>query len=190
VTAINPYEPPREPLPQVAVPGTLPVRATGILTGDDFVGTLKAVGQWRPRLAIVAVVVLVLSLVYLVTARGMGEHLWLGATGVAVALVLLLLFITRGKRRLRDQWNARVEHREPISWTFAEEGLYIETVHSKHFHAWTAFVQASIRPDKLILTQQGGGMWNFIPRRFFASEGDWQAATQLVTAKLPLSQSR
>jgi hypothetical protein len=188
VTAINPYEPPREVLQPLAAPGTLPVRATGILTADDFVDTLKAVGQWRPRLVQKVIVVLAVGSVLVAFVAYGVDGLLVVVPPLGAACALVLWGTIAGKRRLEKIWNARPENREPMSWTFSEEGLYVETVNSKHFHAWNGFTKGTIWPDKLILTQQGEGMWNFIPRRFFATEGDWQAVTQLVAGQLPVRQ--
>jgi hypothetical protein len=110
---------------------------------------------------------------------------WVPMIAVVVSVVFVLSLSFRARSRMTKQWNARTENLYPVRWTFHAEGLEIETMQSKHYLAWSSFISVKIMPDQVILTQQGGTMWNFIPRRMFRSDADWQVVTQVLATKLP-----
>jgi len=182
MTSINPYEPARERSVPSPV-GALPVRATGVVTAEDALSALAAVGKWRPWRTplLVLPVMLLAGVAWLLNPRGG----WFGPAMMVVAGLVLLSAPFRAKGKFAKTWNARPEHAHPIVWTFSDEGLFIESINSKHLHSWSTFVSARVLPDKLILTQHGGQMFNFIPRRCFNTDADWQTVCQLIASKLP-----
>jgi hypothetical protein len=186
VTPTNPYEPPR---PEIAAVGAaqLPVQVSGVLTPQDAIAALRAVGKWKPwRLSIIAASIGLAIISIQVLNRPPGGIRWPVVMLVAVVAVALSLAPITAKQKFVKSWNSRPENNKPITWTFSEEGLFIEAAHSKHLHAWTAFPYMRMTPSQLILAQHGDAMFNFIPRRFFNSDADWQAACQLLATKLPV----
>jgi len=185
--SINPYQTPREGL-SAARPSPLPVRATGVLTVDDAIAALRTEGKWnawRNVLIFVGVFSIITGLLMLQRPRQLGVM----AVYLGIGSLIVVLAALRARSRFAKSWNARFENQQPISWTISEEGLLIETANSKHLHSWGAFIKAKVTPDKIIITQQGGAMFNFIPRRFFETDGDWLAVRQLLASKLPLRET-
>jgi len=184
MTPVNPYEPPRSATP-ATIAGRLPVRATGVLTPEDALRALAAVGKWRPwRFSLIGLSIMAVGL--LVLSQGAGGIKWPLIFAAAIFGLAMALGVLNAKRKFRKAWNARPEHAQPIVWTFSDEGLFIESMNSKHLHSWTAFVYARITPDKLILAQHGDAMFNFVPRRCFDTDADWLAVSQLLVARLPV----
>ena len=122
----------------------------------------------------------------LITWRG---RVWFVPLIFCFACVFLLALSFRVKARFVQSWHGRPEHAQPIVWTFSDEGLFVEAINSKHLYSWQAYVDALIAADKIILAQQGGQMFNFIPRRCFETDTDWQTVCQLVASKLPVRQT-
>lgn len=182
-TPINPYDAPRS-LPAPSPTASLPVRVSGVMTADDALSALKAVGKWNPKPMIWLSLAAILLGAGLLVASG-GRKGWILPATICVAGVLVLAVWLRAKTRFVANWNARPEHSHPLTWTFSDDGLFVETINSKHLHAWTAFVTVRVTPNMLVLTQQGGQMFNFIPRRFFTSESDWEAVGKFLTQRLP-----
>lgn len=187
MSEVNPYQPPLEAR-LVESPGSLPVRVGGVLTADDAITTLRKVGKWRPWQGAVITIPLAIIIAIGFAVNDQMRNVWVPIVTVGIAMVIALWLVLGAKGRMQKQWNSRPEHANPMMWTFSEDGLFVETTNSKHLHAWSAFTQASVSPEMLILTQQGNAMWNFIPRRFFSSDADWYAVTQLLAAKLRINQ--
>jgi hypothetical protein len=185
MTSINPYEPPQIGS-ATSRPVRLPVRVSGVLTAEDAIESLRAVGKWRTWLVplVVAPTLLLIGGLILLTWPIVVD--WRLPVALGVFALVMMLTPIRARQRFRKQWKARPEHHQPIVWTFSPDDLLIEATNSKHLHAWTGFIYAKITPDKLILAQQGGAMFNFIPRRFFETEDDWVAVCDLLSNKLPV----
>jgi len=106
-----------------------------------------------------------------------------------VCAVICLGLPLRARQRFVAAWNSRNDHHHPVSWTFSDEGLFTETVNAKALHSWTAYTRVTITRDHVVLAQQGGQSFNFVPRRFFETEGDWLAVRQLLASKLPVRET-
>ncbi len=184
---VNPYEPPRESSPTTS-PDSLPVRASGTLTADDVIATLQSMGKWRPWLALLIAMPVIVVVTIIFAVNNGPRNWWAPFLSMGIATVIVLWMTLGARRRMEKQWKALPENGQPIVWTFSEDSLLVETTNSKHLHSWSAFVRASITPHMFILTQQGDALWTFIPRRFFESDSDWQTVVQLIGAKIQVSQ--
>jgi hypothetical protein len=182
---LNPYQPPESAPVRAEMVGPGPIIASGVLTADDAISALRSVGKWRPWLfPVLMIPIIAIVAISTVNQQLLGRN-WLPAI-VAPVFAVIVLWLSLGARsRMTKQWNARPEHLHPVRWTFHPNGLAIETLHSNSFLAWPSFTSVKIMPDQVILTQHGGAMWNFIPRRTFASDADWLAVTQMLATKLP-----
>jgi hypothetical protein len=189
MTSLNPYQSfSSGGVFPAAQPAKLPVRVTGQITADDVLAALKAVGKWRPwRTAFLFASILIVIAAHSAANRRRG--MWIGSLFLVVPLLMALLALLRARRRLVNSWNARPEYQHPVSWTFSHEGLLIETVSSKTLRDWSGFLYAKVTPDRIVLAQPGDAMFNFVPRRFFGTEGDWVAVCQLLAAKLPVRET-
>jgi hypothetical protein len=182
---LNPYQPPESEPVRAEVVGPGPIIASGVLTADDAISALRAVGKWRPWLfPVLAIPIIAIFAISTVNQQLLGRN-WLPTIVAAVFAVIVLWLSFSARSRMTKQWNARNENQHPVRWTFHADGLAIETIQSKHYLAWSSFTSVKLLPDQVILTQQGGTMWNFIPRRTFASDADWLAVTQMLATKLP-----
>jgi hypothetical protein len=184
MTLLNPYQTPRADK-LLSQPGSLPVRVTGMMTADDSLAALKAVGKWHPwRIPLIVFPVLIWVMFTAFDQwRAVG---WFPPLVVLVAGLFLLTFPLRIKRRFVKAFRARTEYAQPVTWTFSDEGLLTETIHAKTLRVWSGFAYVKITPTLIVLAQPGDAMFNFIPRRLFETEGDWLAVTQLLAAKLPV----
>jgi len=189
VSNVNPYESPshrtNSPMAQ-----TFPLRATGVLRPDDAISALKAIGKWRAWLGslIVATIIIVVGIVLALNQPAPNDWVW-PAIFCGVMAVFALLLPLQVRHRFANTWNARPENQAPVTWTFSDDGLLVETTRSKHLHFWEAFDSITVTRDQLILAQNGGVMFNFIPRRFFESDDEWTAVCQLVAAKVRMRQT-
>lgn len=184
MSTINPYESPK--LGQIPADGQarLPVRATGILLPDDGIAALKAVGKW-PTWRGWTIILGFLIVVSLVTGLSIPQNgPVVGATVGAIGLVLYVSLLVSARPRFAKMWNSRPEHMQPMTWTFAEDGLFVETANSKHLHQWTSFLYFKATSNQLIIAQQGDMQFNFVPKRMFADETDWETVQNLLAAKL------
>jgi hypothetical protein len=185
MNGINPYEPPQAAPISTELVGSAPITASGVLTADDAISALRAVGKWRPWfLPLVAIPIFAIVAISTMNQPLFARN-WVPMIAVVVSVVFVLSLSFRARSRMTKQWNARTENLYPVRWTFHAEGLEIETMQSKHYLAWSSFISVKIMPDQVILTQQGGTMWNFVPRRNFRSDADWQVVTQVLATKLP-----
>ena len=187
MSSINPYQPfMSDGVAPAVVPSKLPVRVTGQITADDAIASLKAAGKWRTW----RVSVLILALLVAFTLASMTNRRRKAAWPVPIATIVASVFVLTAPLRTRHRfvkaWNARTEYQHPVSWTFSPEGLLTETISSKTLRDWSGFLYAKITGDRIVLAQPGDVMFNFVPRRYFESEGDWAAVCQLVATKLPL----
>ena len=164
----------------------LPVRVTGLITADDVIASLKAVGKWRYwRIPLLVLPVLLMITFVTLTNRRRGVAWPVPIVSIAAGLFLLTAPL-RARHRFIKSWNARTEFQHPVSWTFSNEGLFTETVSSKSLRDWSGFIYAKITPDRIVLAHPGETMFSFIPRRLFSTEDDWTATCQLLAAKLPV----
>lgn len=185
MSAINPYQPPQPELVAAELVGPGPITASGVLTADDAIAALRAMGKWRPwLLPLIAIPIFAIAALSTLNQPVLPRN-WLPIIAAAIFLTAALSLGFGARTRMAKQWIARPENLHPIRWTFQSDGLMIETVHSRHYLAWPSFSSARILPDKIVLTQHGGTMFNFIPRRMFTSEADWHAVSQMLAAKLP-----
>lgn len=186
---VNPYEPPSQGTRAPSVL-TLPVRASGVLTSDDAITALRIVGKWRVWVGslVVAVLIGVVGIAHAWIQPAPIDWIWPMLFWGVMAVSALFLPL-QAKHRFAKTWNARPENQSPITWSFSEEGLYVETARSKHLHSWEAFDGTKVAREQLVLVQNGGEMFNFIPRRFFESEAAWNAACQLVASRVSMRQA-
>jgi hypothetical protein len=170
------------------VPAKLPVRVTGLITAEDVIGSLKAVGKWQPWRTVMIAVPMLLLVAFL---QGINRPRRGGALPILllIPLIMLLLIPLRARRRVLNSWKDRPEYHQPISWTFSEEGVLIETISSQTLRSWNGFLYAHITPDRIVLAQPGDAMFNFVPRRLFESDGQWLAVCQLLASKLPVRET-
>jgi len=189
MTSMNLYQPAAATAEGVFPPARaakVPVLITGLITADDAIASLKAVGKWRTwRISL-----LILPLLILVTFASMTNRrrrvVWPVPIATITAGAFLMTAPLRAKHRFVKSWNARPDYLHPISWTFSHEGLLTETINSKTLRDWSGFQYAQITADRIVLAQPGDMMFSFVPRRLFASEDDWSAVCQLLAAKLPV----
>ena len=187
---INPYQPPQSG-PSSAHPAPLPVRVTGVLTAEDAQRALRAAmgGRRAFWFIISGAAVVVLGTIGLMIWQGDWIRLWAAAFQVVAVVIIGCVLFVLSKRRFAASWNGRPENRQPVSWTFSNEGLLIETTSGKQLHYWNSFAYATIPADKVILAQRGGLMFNFVPRRLFETDEDWAAVCQLLALKLPVRET-
>lgn len=170
-----------------AQPAKLPVRVTGLITADDVIASLKAVGKWRTwrtALFLVPIMLILFSL-----GAGNRRRLPLLLIFFMIPLVIAILAPLRARWRLKKSWRAHTEYHQPVSWTFSEDGLFVETVNSKSLRHWAGFVYAKITPERIVLAHPGDQMFNFVPRRLFESDAQWVAVCQLLASKVPVKES-
>src|SRR5262245_6586803 len=189
---INPYQPPQSGVSS-AHPGPLPVRATGVMTADDARRALAAATKTGTfSLKAVAVAIVLMFLFMAVMSRHHSVYrfeLWASAIELPVILGILTLLFFMARRTFNAAWNAHPENHQPVTWTFSEDGLFVETATSKHLHYWTSFIYAKIPADTLILAKPGGTLFTCVPRKFFESDEDWAAVCNLLALKLPVRET-
>jgi hypothetical protein len=152
---VNPYQPPRPEIPEAAN-AQVPVRVTGVLTPEDAISALRAVGKWQPwRLAMFVIPAALLAIGYLLLAPPAGQVRWPVVIEIAIFALVLALAPLNAKGKFVSTWKLRPDNSQPISWTFSNDGLFVEAVHSKHLHGWPSFLYARITADQYILAQQG-----------------------------------
>lgn len=160
----------------------LPITVSGLLTPDDCIAALKAVGKWRvwwiPSLALLGIALIGANLP---AVRGGAGRV--GLTMILLAGLFLLTYPLRMRRRFVRTWQARTEFSHPVSWTFADDGLLTETVNAKNFRDWNGFAYAKITPRQIVLSYPGNAMFSFVPKRFFTDD-DWTCVCQHLNMKL------
>ncbi len=185
MTEPNPYQPPA-PIRAELVTRILPIGATGVLSASDAIRALRAVGKWRTwtYYALAAALALVGAVMFVPTAQGKISLLTIAFFGVSFLFLLTYPQIVR--IRFERSWKARPEYQKPITWVFSEDGIFVETSHSKQQQSWNTFLYAKFTAHEIIFAHHGNMHFNFVPIRFFASEQDVTAARDLIAAKLPL----
>lgn len=111
---------------------------------------------------------------------------------VMTPLIFILLFVgvvayslLMGPRKVLQSGKLL---QDPQTGLVTENGVCIETPHSRSDFPWDAFFRARIGPD-LVLLYQSLQVCNVFPREFFASAADWQAFVDLVRQRVPLHPS-
>jgi hypothetical protein len=162
----------------------LPVKVTGLVTAEDSLKALAIVGKWRPWRVVFVAVPALIWLVFVVSIDGGGLG-WFSLMVIVMVSLLLLMGVFQVKHRYFKAFDARIEYRQPVTWTFSSEGLLTETIHSKTLRLWNGFAYAKITPELIVLAHHGDAMFNFVPRRLFETEGDWLVVGQLLAEQVP-----
>jgi hypothetical protein len=187
----NPYDSPTVTDTKV-LPAPLPVRARGVLTPEDARQALNVAFRQGSGIVLIATAVAVVVLfagAALLAFRNPGHESEFWPSAAALTIVgsfFIPMYLVLHRRRFARMWNSRAENQQPVTWTFSADGLLIETASGKQLQFWSSFIYALTTTDKLILAQQGGMQFNFVPRRFFETEEDWAAVRQLLAEKLPV----
>jgi hypothetical protein len=145
-------------------------------------------GKWRPFRTSLFLVALSLVVAAIATGNKPGIRIHVLVVVGVIGLLLTIASASSLRDRFAKQFYTSPQIANPIVWTFSAEGLLIQTVNTSSLHAWSSFERATITPAVVILEHPGGSSFNFIPRRFFASEVDYLAARQLIGTKLPVRQ--
>jgi len=187
----EPHDPNSQPpvSPPDARPG---IRATGVLTVEEAINALRAVNLWSPWLT--PGLLFFVLVCYLIAAAVMLPSLVGIVQAVASGLLLLLVaWIFLGSnhpyRVYVKKWNEDPELQQPIAWSLSDEGVLIESLHTRLLYRWPAFESQVTTFAEIVLLHRGMAYIRLIPKRCFGSDADWQAACQLVAAKVNLRAS-
>jgi hypothetical protein len=185
---INPYELPR-PAPSPCCSGRLPVRVTGILTAEDAIHALQSLGvgrKWRRILVCCG-------------SAGVAAGLFVAVVfhyqvvGILIALTSFFSIenaLFAWKRNLRNAWGGRDDYKHPVTWSFCEDALRVETIrHNEQYH-WNNVVDLRVTHNQVAIMgkQANSPVLVFVPRRFFDAEEDWAAVCQLIAHKVVVRQ--
>jgi len=154
------------------------------VTAQDSLRALAVAGKWRPWRVLFVAIPALIWLIFVASIDGGGSG-WLYLLIIVTVGLLLPAGLFRFKRRYVKAFDARIEYRQPVTWTFSSEGLLTETIHSKTLRLWSGFAYAKISPDLIVLAHHGDALFNFVPRRLFETEGEWLAVGQLLAEKVP-----
>ena len=168
-------------------PNGICIRATGVLTVEEAINALRAVNLWSPWLT--PGLLLFVLVCYLIAAAVMLPSLVGIVQTVASGLLLLLVaWIFLGSnhpyRAYVKKWKEDPELQQPIAWTLSNEGVLLESLHARLLYRWPAFESQVTTFAEIVLLHRGMAYIRLIPKRCFGSDADWQAACQLVAAKV------
>ncbi|HEX5105035.1 MAG TPA: YcxB family protein [Pirellulaceae bacterium] len=161
---------------------------TGLLSADDAIRAMKVLGKWRPFRTGLLFVAFLLVIAAIATTQKPDIRIHVLVVVGAIGSLVAIGWASSVRDKFTKQFCANPEIANPIVWTFSGEGLLIQTANTSSLHAWNSFEKATITPTVVILAHHGGLSFNFIPRRLFASEADYSATCQLISAKLPVRQ--
>jgi len=107
---------------------------------------------------------------------------WSSAGFLVPSAALLLLRVLQ-ERSYRRTWRSHQLARERIRGQLSDHGLAIEGEYGSARIPWDRLYRWRAADD-LLLIYEGSNAMHLLPRAFFAGEEDWQAARDLIAAKL------
>ncbi|MCL4192580.1 MAG: YcxB family protein [Thermoguttaceae bacterium] len=161
-----------------------PIHAAGTLTLGDFrraamVGQ-KPVPAWLKGFYLVLIVAMPIG--WLAFTPGFGPLKWsmVALCGLVAFFLLLATLPTR--------WLSRAKDEDPIEeqqLLLTEDGLSAQSADARSLRPWSRFTHFRSDTESMLLYMADPESHVVLPRRFFATEEEWQAAAALVRFKLP-----
>jgi len=159
-----------------------PINATVRIQLSDMVPIVFRNSVLQIKWGIVAVAVILLGATFYLSRleNAAGSLLWL--TGIALgfpALLLLACYFTA-----RSTLKNNPSYRGEFQYSFSDEGIYIQGIHSNGSLSWNAL-------HHVVETQRGFLLFHdkytaqVLPERSFASESDFAALRVLIQAHVP-----
>ncbi|HUT92734.1 MAG TPA: YcxB family protein [Thermoguttaceae bacterium] len=188
---INPYQSPRADLDaEEYFPGPdrvygleEPIRIQGKLSAEDYQEKETTSEKIKMAFSILLLLVGIAIIgVYLGIKSPSPTGLSVFAIGgglIALSAWLLVLFANRSFRKHVDR-NGVVE-----TTTFAEGGIVAEAEEGRGEFLWSAFCGCKCSEHRVLLYLEPNGDHLIYPKRFFASEADWNRFLGLVRCKVP-----
>ncbi len=185
----NPYASPQSdagPVPQSERRFGLsePIHAAGTLTLGDFrraaMAGQKPVPAWLKGFYLV--LFLSVPIGWLAFIPGFGPLKWsmVALCGLVAFFLLLAMLPTRWLSRAKDE--DPIEEQELL---LTEEGLSAQSADARSLRPWSRFSHFRSDAEAMLLYLADPASHVVLPRRFFATEEEWQAAAALVRFKLP-----
>ncbi len=161
-----------------------PIHAAGTLTLGDFrraaMAGQKPVPAWLKGFYLVLIVAMPIGWLALVPGFGPLKWSMVALCGLVAFFLLLAMLPTR--------WLSRAKDEDPIEeqqLLLTEEGLTAQSADARSLRPWSRFSHFRSDDASMLLYLADPASHVVLPRRFFATEEEWQAAAALVRFKLP-----
>jgi len=161
-----------------------PIRAEGTLTLGDLrraaMAGQKPVPAWLKGFYLVLIVAVPIG--WLAFIPDFGPLAWsmVALCGLIAFFLMLAMLPTRWLSRARDE--DPIEEQQLL---LTEEGLSAQSADARSLRPWSRFSHFRSDVEAMLLYLADPPSHVVLPRRFFATEEEWEAAAALVRFKLP-----
>jgi hypothetical protein len=159
-----------------AVAQTKPIPFGGTITREQFSLVQRMLLPWWGSMRMTAIWIVSCVVVATIGLRGpTGSSVLVTLTSILIAAVLIV-FVWRLTKMTRDrQWRQVEATQQGITGSLSDAGLEWHAAKGTAHFAWSDINKVRQHPHMLLLHCAGNAA-NYLPKTFFASDSEWNAA--------------